>query len=120
MHDEEIGIIDVQLDRLEEVLNRLLLGAVAIDEVLAGSSQNNLSCDGDLGILFEANGRLFLLVIVEDNSDTGFCDASLTAFVDQVLLQRQDISDSLHLHCHYSQQPYLNILCPYSTHTCDP
>lgn len=60
---------------------------MAIDEVLASSTQNDLSRDGDLRIFFETDGRLLLVVVVEHNGDTGFRNASLAAFVDQVLLR---------------------------------
>ena len=34
LHDDEVGVVDVQLDRLEEGLDGCLVGLVAIDEVL--------------------------------------------------------------------------------------
>jgi len=34
LHDDEVGVVDVQLDGLEEGLDGCLVGLVAIDEVL--------------------------------------------------------------------------------------
>ena len=56
MHDEEIGVVDVELDGLEEILHRLLLRTMAIDEIFARAAQDYLAGNGDLGILFEADG----------------------------------------------------------------
>jgi len=42
LHNEEIGVVDVELDGLEEVLDGLLLGAVAVDKVLALSAHHDL------------------------------------------------------------------------------
>jgi hypothetical protein len=38
LHDEEVGVIDVELNRLKEVLDGLLLRTVAIDEVFTGAT----------------------------------------------------------------------------------
>ena len=82
MHDEEIWVVDVELDRLEEVLDRLLLGAVAVDEVFARPTQDDLSGNGDLGVVFETDGAGLFIVVVEDDGYAGFCDACLAALVD--------------------------------------
>jgi hypothetical protein len=42
LHDEEMGIVDVKLDRLEEGLDDVLLGFVAIEEVLGYVGQRDL------------------------------------------------------------------------------
>lgn len=42
LHDEKVWVVDVELDGLEEVLDGLLLGAVAVDEVLALAAHHNL------------------------------------------------------------------------------
>ena len=82
MHDEEVRIVDVELDGLEQVLNRLLLGAVAVDEVFARPAQDDLSSDRDLGIVFETDGTCLFVVVVEHDGHAGFCDACLAALVD--------------------------------------
>ena len=82
MHDEEVWVVDVQLDGLEEVLDRLLLGAVSVDEVLARAPQDDLSRHGDLRVVFEADWARLFVVVVEDDCDAGFCDAGLAAFID--------------------------------------
>lgn len=85
---------------MEEVLDGLLLRAMAIDEVLAGATEDNLSSDGNLCILFEADGRLLLVAIVEDDGYASFGDTSLSALVNQVLNQ---VSQSLPALCNRSQ-----------------
>jgi len=70
---------------LEEVLDRLLLCAVAIDKVLARAAEHDLPSDRNLGIFFEANGRFGFVAVVEDYGDAGFGNARLAAFVDEVL-----------------------------------
>ena len=82
MHDQEVGIVDIELYGLEEVLDGLLLRTVAIDEVLACTSEHDLARDRDLAIFFEANGGLLLVSVVENNGNAGFGDASLASFVD--------------------------------------
>jgi len=42
LHDEEVGIVDVELHRMEEILDFVLLRNVAVDEVLVAPA------DGDL------------------------------------------------------------------------
>ncbi len=85
MHDQEVRVVYIELDRLEEILDRLLLRTVAIDEVFACAAEYDLARDRYLTIFFEPNGRLFLIPVVEDNCDAGFSDTGLTSFVDQVL-----------------------------------
>jgi hypothetical protein len=82
LHDQKIGIIDVELHGLEEVLDRLLLRAMSIDEVFACAAEHDLSCDRYLTIFLEADGRLFLVTVVEDDRHAGFGYACLAAFVD--------------------------------------
>jgi len=81
LHYKKVGIVDVELNRLEEVLHGLLLCPVAVDEVLACAPKHDLPSHGYLSILLEANGRLLLVTIVEDNGNAGFGDARLTPLV---------------------------------------
>lgn len=85
MHNQEIGVVDVELYGLEEVLDCLLLSTVAVDEVFACATEHDLTGHRYLAILLEANWRLLLVAIVEDDSYAGFGNACLAAFVDEVL-----------------------------------
>jgi hypothetical protein len=85
LHDEEIGIVDVELYGLEEILYSLLLCAVAVDEVFTCASENDLSGDADLCIFFESDGGLLLVAVVEDNCDACFCYSGLSTLVDEIL-----------------------------------
>jgi hypothetical protein len=58
LHDQEVGVVDVELYRLEEILNSLLLRPVAIDEVFGGAAEDNLPCYGYLCVLLKADWRL--------------------------------------------------------------
>ena len=89
MHNEEIGIVNVQLHRLKKILYSLLLRTVAIDQVFARASQHNLSGDADLGIFLKSNGRLLLVTVVEDDRYTGLCDSGLSTLVDEILIASQ-------------------------------
>jgi hypothetical protein len=81
LHDKEIRVVYVKLHRLEEVLHSVLLRAMAIDHVFAGSVQHNLPRHRDGCVILEADGAGFLVAIVEHDGDTGFGDSSLTLFV---------------------------------------
>ena len=70
---------------MKEILDRLLLGTVAIDEVFACAAEYDLARDRYLTIFFESNGRLLLIPIVEHNCNASFSDTSLASFIDQVL-----------------------------------
>ena len=70
---------------MEEVLDCLLLCAVAIDKVLAGATQDDLPSDGNLSVFLETNRRFGFVAVIEDNGDTGFGNARLAAFVNEVL-----------------------------------
>lgn len=59
--------------------------AVAVDQVFAGAAEDDLSCNGDLRIFFETDRGLGFVLVVEDDSYTGFRDASLSTLVDEVL-----------------------------------
>lgn len=55
---------------------------MAIDKVFTCAAEDDLARDRDLAIFFEANGRLLLVSVVENNGDAGFGDARLAPFVD--------------------------------------
>ena len=85
MHDEEVRVVYIELDGLEEILDRLLLRTVSIDEIFACAAKYDLARDRYLTIFFKSYGRLFLISIVEDNCNASFGDTSLASFIDQVL-----------------------------------
>jgi hypothetical protein len=85
LHNKKIGIVDVELYGLEEVLNCLLLRSVPIDEIFAGSSEHNLPRHTDLCIFLESNGRLLLVTVVEDDRYAGFGDSCLPTLIDKIL-----------------------------------
>ena len=75
---------------MEEVLDGLLLRAVAVDQVFACAAEHDLSSDADLRVFFESDGGLLLVAVVEDNCDACFRYSSLSALVYKILiLQRQ-------------------------------
>ena len=85
MHDQKVGVVYIELDGLEEILDRLLLRTVAIDEVFACAAKYDLARDRYLTIFFKANGRLLLIPVVEDNCNARFSNTGLASFIDQVL-----------------------------------
>lgn len=66
----------------------LLLCTVAVDQVFGCAAENDLASDADCSIFLETDGRLFLVPIIKDNGDTGFCYSGLAALVYQVLESR--------------------------------
>lgn len=94
MHNEEIRVVDVELHRLEKVLDRLLLRSVAIDEVFGSATQDDLPGHGDLRILFKADGRFGLVTVVKNNGDACFGYTCLATLVDQVLEQSVSVLNS--------------------------
>jgi hypothetical protein len=77
---------------LEEVLDGLLLRAVAVDQVFACAAENDLSSDADLRIFFESDWGLLLVAVIEDDCDACFRYSGLSALVYEVLnLQHQQI-----------------------------
>lgn len=92
MHDEEVGVVDVELYRLEEVLNCLLLCAVAVDEILVRAIKHDLARDADGGVLLEADRRLLRVSVVEYDSDARLLNTCLSALVDKVLYHAPSVS----------------------------
>jgi hypothetical protein len=73
------------LDGLEEILDCLLLCAVAIDQVFTGASKNNLAGDADLRIFFKSDGGGLLVAVVEDDRNTCLGYSGLPTLVDEIL-----------------------------------
>ena len=78
-------IVDIELDRAEEILNPVVLDVAAVDEVLVLAANDDLPGDGDLIIVLVTKRRLFLVSVVKCDGDGGFGDSSLTVLVDQLL-----------------------------------
>jgi len=57
LHDQKVRVVDIELDRLEQVGDHLLLHIVAVDQVLVVATDDDLAGDGDGLVLFVANGR---------------------------------------------------------------
>ena len=55
LHDEEVGIVDIELHRAEHVLDTRVVGVAAIDQVLVASTNNNL-CTSFKSHLFGKQG----------------------------------------------------------------
>jgi hypothetical protein len=85
LHDKEVGVVDVELYGLEEVLNGLLLGAMAVDEVFGGAPEHDLPGYAYCGIFFEPDGRLLLVPVIEYYCNAGLGDSGLSTFVDEIL-----------------------------------
>ena len=78
-------IVDIQLNRSEEVFHAVLLDVGAVDEVLVLASDDHLSGDGDLIVGLVSQWRLLLVSVVEGDGDRGLGDPRLTVLVDQLL-----------------------------------
>ena len=89
IRDREIGVVDIELHRLKEVLNCLLLSTVTIDEVLACATKNDLAGYRDFRILLEAYRALLFVLVVENDSHARFGNSSLSALIYEILLSRQ-------------------------------
>ena len=56
LHDEEVRVVDVELDRPEEVLDSVVLHVAPVDQVLVLPADDDLPGDGDLVIVLVAQG----------------------------------------------------------------
>jgi len=48
LHDEEVGVVDIELDGLEEVGHPVVLDGDAVDHVLVLAADHHLTSDADL------------------------------------------------------------------------
>lgn len=85
LHDEELRVVDVQLDRAEEVPYAVGLGDGSVQHVLAFAPHQHLATDRDLFEVLEARGTLFGVAVVERYVHYGLVDARLALLIDQVL-----------------------------------
>jgi hypothetical protein len=84
LHNEEMRIVYIELHRMKEIGHLASRSVSSIDQVLALSSQENLTSHCNLGTLLVSNGTSSFLLIVKDDSDTGLVDTSLTLLVDKL------------------------------------
>ena len=87
LHDQELRIIDVELDRAEQVFDVLLTFILAIYLGFGRTVLYRLSYS-DLIAVSQSHTRrtLRLIGVVQDQSDRCPFDSSCPAFVDQLLL----------------------------------
>ena len=86
-------IVDIELDRSEEILHPIVLDVAAVDEVLILAPDDDLPGDGDLVVVLVPQRRLLLVAVVEGDGDGGLRDARLTILVDQLLqVGRPDVA----------------------------
>ena len=78
-------IVNIELDRAEEVLHPVVLDIAPVDQVLVLSSDDHLPGDGNLVEVLVAQGRLLFVPVVECYGDGGFGDAGLAILVDKLL-----------------------------------
>ena len=57
LHDQEVRVVHIQLNRSEEVLDTVVLDIAAIDEVLVLAADDDLPGDGDLVIVLISERR---------------------------------------------------------------
>jgi hypothetical protein len=102
LHDQEVRIVDIQLNRAKEVLDSRGRGITAIDQILVASTNHNLKGNDEtrvaehvttlylsgndyfiIGLI--ANRALLLVVIVEGDCYRGLGHSGLTSLVHQLL-----------------------------------
>lgn len=88
-----------------------------INEVFACSAEDNLPRHRYLRIVFETDGALGLVAIVEYNRNASLCDASLATFVNEILYRVSAFS--LRAVLVVLLQTYLEILCAHNAQIVD-
>ncbi len=104
LHDQEVRVVDIQLNRAKEVLDSRGRGITAIDQILVASTNHNLQVKGNdktrvaehvttlylsgndyfiVGLI--ANRALLLVMIVEGYGNRGLGHSGLTSLVHQLL-----------------------------------
>ena len=79
-------IVDIQLHRVEQVVDLLKLRRFTVQHVPVTPANNDLAADGDLVAGFEPHRRTTrcLVLVVEHDCHARFRDASLTLLVDKL------------------------------------
>ncbi len=85
LHDEEMRVVHVQLDRSEEIDDAVVLDVGPVDQVFVLAAHDDLTLDDDLVEVFVTHGTILLVTVVECDRDGGFGDACLTVLVHQFL-----------------------------------
>ena len=85
LHDQEVGVVDIQLDTVKQILHLIHLCAVTLDQVLVATSQHHLSTDRDLVILLISNGTTTGVLVVKHQRYARLRNARLSLFVHQLL-----------------------------------
>ena len=84
LHDEEVGVVHVQLDRVEEI-GHLPRGLdLSVDQILALPPDEHLARDIDLLELLVPHGARGFVLIVEHDGDAGLVDARLALLVHEL------------------------------------
>jgi len=87
LHDQELRIIDVELDRAEQVFDVLLTFILAVYLGFGRTILYRLSYSDLIAVSQSHTGRTLRLIgVVQDQSDRCPFDSSCPAFVDQLLL----------------------------------
>mmetsp|Transcript_65002 Transcript_65002/g.164753 ORF Transcript_65002/g.164753 Transcript_65002/m.164753 type:complete len:740 (+) Transcript_65002:1548-3767(+) len=84
LHDQEVRVVDIEGDRVEKVLDLVLLHIVRVEQIPVAPSDHDLAGDGDLIVLLVADGAAGLLLIVEYDCHASLGDTCLTLLVDQL------------------------------------
>ena len=85
LHNEEVGVVHIQLHGMEEILDLGGLDGVAVDEVLVLAANHDLAGDGDLVKVLVAHRAGFLVGIVKVDADRGLGHPGLALLVDELL-----------------------------------
>ena len=85
LHDEEVGVVDIELHRVEKVLHLTSLGGVSVDKVFALPSNQDLPGYGDLGGTLVADGGSVGIRVVENNCHDSLVHSRLTLLVNQLV-----------------------------------
>lgn len=85
LHNEEVRVVNIQLNTLEEILHRLLLRAMTVDQVFARSTEDDLSSNGDGRVFLKTNRRLGSVAVIEDDSHAGLGHTRLSTLVNKIL-----------------------------------
>ena len=80
-----MGIVDIELDGAEDVLDFVVLDVGAVQEVLVLAADHHLAGDGDLVVVVISNRTLLLVSVVERDGHGGFGHTGLAVLVDQLL-----------------------------------
>lgn len=84
LHDQKVGIVDIQLHRMEQVGHLPRRTVPSINEIFTLAPDENLPRDIDLLALLVPHRTIGLVFIVKNDCDRGLVDARLALFVDEL------------------------------------